>query len=107
MVAENQATAKVDEALFMLHPGLARFEVAWSRDSRWLTYARGLETGTQAIFLFDTNEGRSHQVTSGYYRDSDPVFDPDGARNMPPLLRDTGSEQDTWNAYTSPMKRNC
>ena len=75
---ETEQITKVDEALFMLHPGLAGFEVAWSRDSRWLTYARGLETGTQAIFLFDTNEGRSHQVTSGYYRDSDPVFDPDG-----------------------------
>ena len=97
---ETTQVTKVDEALFMLHPGLARFELAWSRDSRWLTYARGLETGSQAIFLVDTDEGRSHQVTSGYYRDSDPVFDPDGrylyyfsGRTLRPIYSDLDA---TW-----------
>ena len=69
---------KVDKGLWMLHPGLLGFDVDWSSDSRWMAFSRGLETGNSAVFLFDTNSATRHQVTSGYYSDSGPVFDPDG-----------------------------
>jgi tricorn protease len=52
--------------------------MSWSADSRWLAYSRGLETANTAIFLFDKQSGESHQVTSGYYSDRRPTFDPDG-----------------------------
>jgi tricorn protease len=68
---------EVDRGRWMLHPGLQDFELSWSADSRWIAYARGLEIN-DAVFLFDTTSGARHQVTSGFYSDSGPVFDPDG-----------------------------
>lgn len=75
---ESGQLTEVDKALWMMHPMLQGFELAWSADSRWITYSRGLETQQSAIFLFDTEAGQRYQVTSGYYSDSSPVFDPDG-----------------------------
>jgi tricorn protease len=75
---ESKKITRVDEGLFWLHPTLNGFQMSWSADSRWVAYHRQLETGTTAIFLFDTADGKLHQVTSGYYTDTGPVFDPDG-----------------------------
>ncbi len=70
--------SRVDRELWRLHPDLEDFRVSWSSDSRWLAYPRGLETQNSAVFLHDLEAGESHQVTSGYYSDSSPVFDPEG-----------------------------
>jgi tricorn protease len=44
-----------------------------------MTYSRGLpDTRRSAIFVFDTRENTRHQLTSGYYSDSLPEFDPEG-----------------------------
>ena len=44
-----------------------------------VTWSRSDETsGNRAIFLYDVSKGAKHQVTSGYFTDSNPVFDPDG-----------------------------
>ena len=91
---------EVDRGLWMLHGDLQGFEVGWSADSRWLAYSRGLETGNNAIFLFDTASGERHQVTSGYYSDVQPVFDTDGKylyylsnRTLEPIYSDMDA---TW-----------
>src|SRR5262249_54879621 len=47
-------------------------------DSRWMTFAHDLENRHTTIALYDTKEGKKHVVTSGYYDDDEPVFDPDG-----------------------------
>jgi tricorn protease len=90
----------VDRGLWWMHGALQGFEVSWSSDSRWLAYARGLETGINAIFLFDVENGRRHQVSSGYYSDNAPVFDPDGKylyhlsnRTLSPIYSDMDA---TW-----------
>lgn len=75
---DSGKTTKVDQALYMYHGGLENFTMSWSSDSRWLAYSRDLDNRAQAIFLFDSKAGQSHQVTSGYYNDVQPVFDPDG-----------------------------
>jgi tricorn protease len=75
---ENDKTIKVDKTLWKSHGGLASFDVDWSKDSRWLTYSRGLENRHGAIFVFDVNNEEGYQLTSGYYNDSNPAFDPDG-----------------------------
>ena len=75
---ETEALTEVDRGLHMLHNALAGFELSWSHDSRWLAWSRGLETTNSAIFLFDTEAGERFQVTSGYYNDFRPVFDPAG-----------------------------
>jgi tricorn protease len=68
----------VDQALYWFHGALQGFRPGWSPDSRWLAYSRDLPNRQSAIFLFDTQDRRAHQVTSGYYSDATPVFDPDG-----------------------------
>ncbi len=76
-VAENQTT-QVDKGLWMYQGSLHDFKVGWSPDSRWLAYARGQENRIRSVYLFDTSTEERHQVTSGYYDDRQPVFDPDG-----------------------------
>ena len=71
-------TFRVDEGLYFFQGGLDNFTASWSSDSRWLAYARDLDTRGSAIFLYDMKENKARQVTSGYYSDSSPVFDPDG-----------------------------
>jgi tricorn protease len=71
-------TTKVDKGLSLFAAALEGFSVSWSSDSRWMAYARGLETRRSAIFIYDLKENRLHQVTSGYNNDANPVFDPDG-----------------------------
>lgn len=58
--------------------GLIQFEASWSPDSRWLAYARYTDNWNDVIVLHDTQNGRTHQVTSGFYHDRNPVFGADG-----------------------------
>lgn len=76
-VASGQVT-QVDKALGWLHGQCAAFTPSWSADSRWLTYNRDMPNNNTAIFIFDVRTSTRHQVTSGYFSDADPVFDPDG-----------------------------
>jgi tricorn protease len=75
-------------------------DYAWSADSRWLAYTKKMENGQGAIMIYDALKDKIHQVTSGYYDDSDPVFDPDGKylffysnRTFRPVY---GDMDDTW-----------
>jgi tricorn protease len=71
-------TARVDQGMFWYEVSLRSFRPSWSADSRWLAYDRDNLQRSSAIFLYDTRSGQSTQVTSGYYTDASPVFDPDG-----------------------------
>jgi len=75
---ESGRLTPVDTGRTWLHPQREGIEFAWSADSRWLAYSRDLPTGNGVILLFDTQAGARHQVTSGYYNDFGPAFDPDG-----------------------------
>ncbi len=68
----------VDRGRFMYQGTLANFHVSWSADSRFMAYHRGLENRMPAVFLFDTESSRLHQVTSGVYAAFQPAFDPGG-----------------------------
>ncbi len=71
----NQA---IGHQLWMHHDELSRFRVGWSADSRWITWAQDLDNRNSAIALYDCKSNALHQVTSGFYNDELPVFDPDG-----------------------------
>ncbi|MEW6196803.1 MAG: PDZ domain-containing protein [Bacteroidota bacterium] len=75
---DKDKTYKVDKAKTYYQGGLMNYSVSWSSDSRWLAYQREVENLNNAIFLYDTKESKSFQVTSGYYADTNPSFDPDG-----------------------------
>jgi tricorn protease len=65
-------------AEWLAHGDLQAFRVAWSPDSRWLAWSRPVESGSAAIFLYDTKDGKRHQATVGYFYDWQPTFDPEG-----------------------------
>ena len=70
---------EIDRAYSYSHGALQGMVLNWSPDSRWLTYHRDRERGgMEAVFLYDTRENRLHQVTSGFYSTTSPVFDPEG-----------------------------
>ena len=80
---------------WLSHGPLENFVLRWSADSRWLSWARPVESGNPAIFLYDTKAGAKHQATSGYFSDANPVFDPEGRhlfylsdRNFEPVYSD-------------------
>ena len=75
---DKGTTTLVDKELYYYEGALRRFSVDWSPDSRWMAYAKELENQHTAIALFDTKDEKSTEVTSGYYSDNSPAFDPDG-----------------------------
>lgn len=96
---ENELT-DIGKGLWMYEGGLRNFAASWSSDSRWVAFSRGLENRQNAIFLYNTESGETTQVTSGYYHDRGPVFDPDGeylyflsSRTMDPQYSDMDN---TW-----------
>jgi tricorn protease len=73
---------------------------SWSPDSRWLAYSKNTPNGLKSIFIYDTKNGDIHRVTSNFYNDNGPVFDPTGKylyfysdRNFTPVY---GDMDDTW-----------
>ncbi len=75
---DSHTTTDVDKGLWLFEGDLENFSFSWSPDSRWLAYSRGLDNRSRAIFIFNTGNNTRTQVTSGYYSDTDPVFDPEG-----------------------------
>ena len=75
---DTKKVVRVDKALGFYEGALEGFRPSWSGDSRWLAYTRDLDNLHTAIFLFDTKSGSARQVTSGFYNDNQPAFDPDG-----------------------------
>jgi tricorn protease len=75
---DTQTNRCIDRQMWMYHGDLSRFRVSWSPDSRWIAYAGDCENRQTAIILYDYQNHRRYQVTSGFYNDDQPVFDPDG-----------------------------
>lgn len=75
---DSDKVVDVDQGLYMYEGSLRNFNVSWSSDSRWLAYSRGLENRNTAVFIFDSKNNKHRQVTSGFYPDYDPRFDPEG-----------------------------
>jgi tricorn protease len=75
---DKDKTIKADKEKYYYEGNLENFSVSWSPDSRWFAYGKDTDNNHSAISMYDTKEEKSHQVTSGYYNDVNPVFDPDG-----------------------------
>ncbi|TFH38681.1 MAG: peptidase S41 [Bacteroidia bacterium] len=92
---DKNQTFTIDKGLYMSHGPLMNFSFSWSPDSKWLTYANEPNDQMTSIFIYDTDAGIKHQVTSDYYGNTSPVFDPDGKylyfltnRNISPVYSD-------------------
>lgn len=112
---DKKSTNAVDKMLWLYHGELLQFNVSWSSDSRWLAYSGDLENGNNAVIIYDTKDGRRHQVTSGFYSDHTPAFDPTGkylffvsGRTFKPIYSDL---DETWiypktrNLFAVPLRK--
>ncbi len=97
---DTEKLALVDNIDWESHPSLSGYEMNWSADSQWLAYTKVLDNFQYAIMLYDLNAKKSQRVTSGYYSDFAPVFDPEGKylyfltnRSLSPVYSDL---DETW-----------
>jgi tricorn protease len=70
--------AVIDKTSILNYNGLQGFRISWSSDNNWLAYSKNGENLNEAVYLYSLENKKIHQVTAGYYNDSDPVFDPNG-----------------------------
>ncbi len=89
---------RIDQGNWRYHWDMPQFRISWSHDSRWFTYSRAGLNRNQSIYVYDVRQGELQQLTSGFYSDFDPVFDPGGNyiaaisyRNFAPLFGDIDS----------------
>ena len=75
---ETKQTTAIDKGMWLYHGELENFSFSWSPDSRWLAYAGDTENRQQGVVIYDTKDRKRHQVTSAFYDDDLPVFDPAG-----------------------------
>jgi tricorn protease len=54
------------------------FQTAWSPDSRYVAYVKQLPNFLHAVDVFDTTDGRAHQITDGMSNAMSPAFDKSG-----------------------------
>jgi tricorn protease len=60
------------------HGARASFSINWSPDIKWLTFPLALKNANQALYLYDIQNKKLHQATSGFYSDDKPTFSQDG-----------------------------
>jgi len=107
-------TTQIDHELGLYHPELEQFRVSWSADSRWFAYSKDLPNMQSGLALYDCEAGNVHQVTSGFYHDGLPVFDPEGqylffrtGRDFKPIYSDLDNSwiyANTYRLATVPLR---
>lgn len=100
-VATKALTLAANTEWNLGHGSRFGYPIEWSPDSKWLAFYHGLENANNALFVYDIDKKEKHQLTSGFYDDSNPVFSADGKylffmtnRNMQPHYSDLGDG--TW-----------
>jgi tricorn protease len=76
--SNNGSLTRIDQGNWRYHWDMPQFRISWSPDSQWLTYSRAGENRNQSIYVFNVRAQQLDQLTSGFYSDFDPVFDPSG-----------------------------
>jgi tricorn protease len=71
------AVKRIDEGLWGGF-GLDDFQAAWSPDSRWVAYVKGLRSGQHAVSAYSLDQAKSFQLTDGLSDAQFPVFDRNG-----------------------------
>lgn len=77
----------------------------WSPDSKWLTWARDLDSHMQAVFVYEVASGTKSQITDGLSNAKSPVFDRDGKHLYFYASTNTGPSV-SWldmSSFTSPI----
>jgi tricorn protease len=53
-------------------------EARWSPDSKWITYAKDLDSHMQSVFVYNLGTGKATQITDGLSQAKSPIFDRNG-----------------------------
>ena len=69
---------QVDQGKYMFEDDLEAFSVNWSADSRWFAYTRDGVNQNGTVAVYDTRDGKRHDVTSPFFNAGDAAFDPEG-----------------------------
>jgi tricorn protease len=92
---ETKKWDKIDQDNRLFEGGLRGWTPNWSSDSQWLAYEKGQDNGNGAIYVYNANSKIATKLTSGFYSDRNPTFDPDGKylylltnRNFDPVYSD-------------------
>ncbi len=64
---------KVDRNIYM-----QQSDYSWSPDSRWLVYSKNKSFSNRSIHVYNLEQKKASQLTSGFYDDRNPVFSQDG-----------------------------
>ena len=76
---EHPRAVKFDAQPFESFSNLGgTFDANWSPDGRYIAYARQLSNFLRVVFVYDTRDGVTHQVTDGLSDASSPAFDKSG-----------------------------
>lgn len=75
---DAKTTTLIDQAPDLFEGGLQGFRVSWSADSRWVAYEKSQDNGNPALHIYDVRDKQRRQITSGFYPDYHPTFDPNG-----------------------------
>lgn len=51
---------------------------SWSPDSKWIAYVKVADNYFGSIYLYSLEDREIHQITSDFYDDYNPTFDPEG-----------------------------
>jgi tricorn protease len=51
---------------------------SWAPDSRWIAYSKQDRRGAGLMFLYSLDQKKATKISSGYFSDVNPVFDPGG-----------------------------
>ena len=60
------------------HGGRFGFPISWAPDSRWIAFTQGLDNSNSAVVVYNLENNKLHQISSGFYDDGYPVFSTDG-----------------------------
>lgn len=77
----NMATGshrQIDQDLSLFEGGLRNWDPSWSSDGRWLAYSKTQGNNNGAIMIYDSENDKLTQATSGFYSDLNPTFDREG-----------------------------
>lgn len=75
---DTKTIEKIDQDPFLYEGGLQGWTPSWSGDSKWLAYEKALDNRNTSIWIYDAKAKTKKQVTSGFYSDRNPTFDPEG-----------------------------
>lgn len=73
---ETKKVTKADTDRYA-HPNRSMNPV-WSADSQWIAYAKQLDSHFKAVFVYNINTNKSHQITDGMADVISPVWDESG-----------------------------